>query len=76
MVRFIVDLFQTGTVHFKYFGNLIFKDGKYRFIDTFFTVFGDKDEVVLEIVSSVTVAVCFQVHKRASNIVEPIINMI
>ena len=50
VVRFIVDLFQTGTVHFKYFDDLIFKDGKYRFIDTFFTVFSDKDEVVLEIV--------------------------
>ena len=50
VVRFIVDFFQAGAVHFKYFGDLIFKDGKYIFVDTFFTLFGDKDEAVLEIV--------------------------
>jgi hypothetical protein len=50
MVRLIIDLFQTGTVHLKHFGCLIFEDGKYSFIDTLPAVFRDHDEVVLKVV--------------------------
>ena len=50
MVWLIVDLFQTGTVHLKHFGCLIFENGKYIFIDTLPAVFRDHDEVILKVV--------------------------
>ena len=71
MVRLIIDLFQTGTVHLKHFRGLILEDGKYIFIDAVPAVFRDKDEVILKVVQCVTVTVCFQVHKKASDVVEP-----